>query len=193
MDDSGLIERSREGDLDAFNQLVERYQRAVYSLALRMLGDRESAEDASQDAFVSAWRSIGRFKGGSFKAWLLSITANACRDQLRKRKRNPTTPLEELLIEPQAGPSQESPEDYALRRELGKQIREGLASLPEEQRLAVVLFDMEGLTYEEMSQVMRCSIGTVRSRLSRGRLRLRDYMVRKGTLPPGISSHQLEE
>ena len=183
MDDSELVQLSKQGDLDSFNRLVESYQGAVYNLALRMLGNRQSAEDASQDAFVSAWRNIGKFRGGSFKAWLLSITANTCRDQLRKRKRNPTISMEELAVEPAGPPSQESPEDYALRRELGEQIQRGLATLPSDQRLAVILSDIQELSYEEIAQVMGCSLGTVRSRLSRGRARLRDCLAQSGTFP----------
>ncbi len=184
MDDSELVRRSKEGDLDSFNMLVESYQRVVYNLALRMLGDRQGAEDASQDAFLSAWRNVGRFRGGNFRAWLLRITANTCYDQLRKLKRHPTSSLEALPLELEGLPSTESPEDYVLRREMGEQIQKGLASLPSEQRLAVVLSDIQGLSYEEMARVMGCSLGTVRSRLSRGRARLRDYLVQRGTFSP---------
>ncbi|NQT48888.1 MAG: sigma-70 family RNA polymerase sigma factor [Chloroflexi bacterium] len=188
MNDSDFVQRSKEGDLDAFNRLVESHQAVAYNLALRMLGDRQSAEDATQDAFLSAWRNIGTFRGGSFKAWLLSITANTCRDQLRKRKRNPITSMETLVVEPEGLPSVGSPEDHVLRRELGRQIQEGLATLTSDQRLAVILSDIQGLSYEEIAQVMQCSLGTVRSRLSRGRARLRDYLVRRGTFPPQTSS-----
>jgi len=172
-----------EGDLDSFNQMVEMYQRQVYNLALRMLGNPEAAEDATQDAFFSAWRSISGFRGGKFRAWLLSITANICRDQLRKLKRHPSISLEALLPEPENLPSDESVEDYVLRRELGEEIQKGLASLPQEQRLAIILSDIQGLSYEEIAQIMDCSMGTVKSRLSRGRVQLRDYLSKKGTFP----------
>jgi len=174
VDEQELIQRSKQGDLDSFNRLVESYQGLVYNLALRMLGNSETAEDAAQDAFFSAWRRIGSFRGGNFRAWLLRITANVCRDQLRKLKHHHSTSLEALLIEPEGLPSSESPEDYALRREVGEQIQKGLSGLPSEQRLAVVLSDIQGLSYEEIAQVMGCSLGTVRSRLSRGRAQLRD-------------------
>lgn len=180
IDDSDLIESSKKGDLDSFNELVERYQRMAYNLALRMLGDPGAAEDATQDALFSAWKNIKGFRGGNFRAWLLRITANACRDQLRKRKRHPSIPLESLPFEPQAPPTSESPEDYVLRREVGAQIQEGLASLPSEQRLAVILCDVQGLSYEEIASVMKCSLGTVKSRISRGRAQLRDYLLQRG-------------
>jgi len=183
LDDQELIERSKQGDLDSFNWLVESYRGPVYNLALRMLGDSQGAEDAAQDAFISAWRHISSFKGGNFRAWLLRITANACRDQLRKLKHHHSTSLEALPIEPEGLSSRESPEDYALRREVGEQIQKGLDSLSSEQRLAVVLSDIQGLSYEEIAQVMDCSLGTVKSRVSRGRAQLRDYLLERELFP----------
>jgi RNA polymerase sigma-70 factor (ECF subfamily) len=183
VDDSELVERAKRGDLESFNELVERHQSMAYNLALRMLGDRGAAEDTTQDAFFSAWRNINGFRGSNFRAWLLSITANNCRDQLRRIKRHPSIPLESLPFEPRAPASSESPENYALRREIGEQIKNGLASLPSEQRLAVVLRDIQGLSYEEIAKVMRCSLGTVRSRISRGRAQLRSYLSQRELLP----------
>ena len=181
-DDSDLVESCKQGDLCSFNELVERYQKMAYNLALRMLGDSYAAEDATQDAFFSAWKNIRGFRGGNFRAWLLQITANNCRDQLRKRKRHPAIPLESLPFEPKAPPSSESPEDYVLRLEMTAQIEEGLASIPPQQRMAVILCDIQGLSYEEIAKVMKCSLGTVRSRISRGRAQLRDYLVQRELL-----------
>ncbi|MCX6000000.1 MAG: RNA polymerase sigma factor, partial [Chloroflexi bacterium] len=166
VDDGELVRKSKDGDLDSFNQLVESYQKLVYNIGLRMLGDSQAAEDACQDAFLSAWRNLAGFRGGNFKAWLLRIASNVCRDQLRKRKRHPTTSLDGLPFEPEGPPSSESPEDRVLRLELRDEIQKGLSMLPHEQRLAVILCDVQGLSYEEASQVMGCSLGTVRSRLS---------------------------
>lgn len=184
MEDGDLILRSKEGDVDAFNLLVEKYQRQVYNLALRMLGEASAAEDATQDAFLSAFRGIGRFRGGSFRAWLLRITANACRDQMRFWRRRPTTSLDALVVEPEVDRGAQSPEDYALRRELGNEIARALAVLRADQRLAVILYDIQGLSYEEVAQVMNCSLGTVKSRLSRGRARLRYYLGQHWELLP---------
>ena len=178
MEEDELILRSKQGDLEAFNCLVERYQRAVYNLALRMLGQASSADDATQDAFLSAFRGIGKFRGGNFRSWLLRITANACRDQLRSMRRHPTTPLDELVLDYEVDRGTQSPEDYALGQELGAEIMSAIATLPHEQRLSVILYDIEGLSYEEIAQVMNCSLGTVRSRLSRGRERLRRCLAR---------------
>lgn len=184
MDEAQLIARGRDGDADSFNQLVEAYQGHVYNLSLRMLGTSESAQDATQEAFISAWRGLGGFRGGSFRSWLLSIAANACRDELRRRKRRPTTSLDDLAVEP-ASPS----EDFTRRLELGEVIGRGLSRLAPDQRLAVILSDVQGLNYEEMAQAMGCSLGTVKSRLSRARGNLKDYLMEHGELSPRSFRH----
>ena len=187
MEEQELISSSRAGDIEAFNLLVEQYQRLVYNLALRMLGNSETAEDATQDAFLSAYRAIGKFRGGSFKSWILRIAANSCRDKMRVARRARVTSLDtlleksgDLLLDNNA----ESPEDYVLRRELGQFLNEGLTHLPEDQRLAVVLCDIQGLSYEEVSQATGSSLGTVKSRLNRGRARLRDFLLQRRELLP---------
>lgn len=188
MDEQELISRSQAGDVDAFNLLVEQYQRLAYNLALRMLGNRDMAEDATQDAFVSAYRAISKFRGGSFKSWILRITANSCHDKLRSSKRAQLVSLDDMLAEvgdiPQIADNAESPEDHALRRELGRLLNEGIAHLPEDQRLVVILSDVQDLSYEEITQVTGSSLGTVKSRLNRGRARLRDYLMRHRELLP---------
>ncbi len=187
IEDQDLVLRSQEGDLDAFNLLVERYQRLAYNVALRMVGDGATAEDVTQDAFVSAYRAIGGFRGGSFKAWLLRIVTNSCRDRFRAARRARTLSLDEMLLNsPTFSPvnGSESPEEYALRRELGRVLSEGLTRLPEEQRLVVTLSDVQGLSYEEIAEVACCSLGTVKSRLNRGRARLRDFMMQRQELLP---------
>ena len=184
-----LIARSRDGDVDAFNQIVEMYQRPLYNMSLRMLGDAPAAEDATQDAFFSAFRNIGRFKGGNLKSWLFTITANACRDVLRSRnvRRTESLDAEDVTIDPPS--PTESPEDYAVRREMGQSIQQGLDSIPHDQRLAVVLIDVQGFGYEEAAGVMGISVGTVKSRLSRGRGRVRDFLRdRSGVLPARYGS-----
>lgn len=177
MDESELIRSSQDGDLDSFNELVKLYQRMAYSLAFRMLNDSHAAEDATQEAFFSAWKHIRGFKGGSFKAWIMKITANSCRDQMRRVKRRPTVPLSSIADDPPAL-SMESPEDYALRRETSGYVQQGLASLSHEQRMAVILCDIQGMSYEEVAEAMGCSLGTVKSRINRGRTNLRDYLVK---------------
>ncbi len=188
MDEKALIATAQRGEVGAFNQLVLIYQSMVYNLAYRILGDAEAAADASQETFLAAFRAIKKFRGGSFKAWLLRIATNACYDQLRYKQRRPTSSLEALLVETDNPPSftdpTEGPEDYALRQELGQVIQAGLNTLPPEQRIVLVLSDVQGLSYQEIAEVTRSSLGTVKSRLSRGRAKLRDYLLEQRELLP---------
>ncbi len=188
MDEQRLIAQAQRGDLHAFNQLVLAYQSTLYNVAYRILGDADAAADAVQDAFVSAYKAIARFRGGSFKAWLLRIVTNACYDQLRVKQRRPTDSLDDMLVEPEHDTTlrdnSESPEDFVLRQELGLAIQRGLATLPPDQRITLVLSDIEGLSYDEIAEATQVSLGTVKSRLSRARSKLRDYLLHNGELLP---------
>jgi RNA polymerase sigma-70 factor (ECF subfamily) len=179
-----LIARSRTGDLAAFNQLVERYQASVYNLCLRMLGAPQPAEDAAQEAFISAYRHLDKFRGGVFRAWLLRIAANACYDELRRRKARPAASLDESRGEDERTIEAPSPdptmEEHAERLELRAALESALGRLPDEQRLAIILCDVQGLDYVEIAEVMRCSLGTVKSRINRGRSRLRAILIEAG-------------
>ena len=183
MDEVALIQAAKQGDLDAFNRLVLAYQDQVYAQAYRMMGETDAAADATQDAFISAFRSIQSYRGGSFRAWLLRIVTNASYDELRRRQRRPTTPLEPLDSEEEeiesphwlADPG-ESPESQAERMELDQAIQNCLKELPPEFRAVVVLVDVQGFDYDEAAEVLRKPVGTVKSRLSRARLRLRDCL-----------------
>ncbi len=183
-----LIAQAKRGDTQAFDQLVLLYQGMVYNLAYRILGDGEAASDAAQDAFLSAYRAIGRFRGGSFKGWLLRIVTNACYDQLRREKRQPTSSLEALYPEgspvAQRRDEGEEPEEYALRQELGWLIQQGIATLPPEQRITLLLSELQGLSYQEIAEATGTNMGTVKSRLSRARASLRDYLLSQGELLP---------
>lgn len=188
MDEAALIAASQRGQVAAFNQLVERYQGLVYNVCYRILNDREAAADVTQDAFISAYQHLSSFRGGSFRAWLLRIATNACYDLLRSRHyRNES--LEEMTEEGDdlglAGDARLLPENFALSKEMLALIEQGLATLPADQRTAVVLADVQGLSYEEIAEVMGCNLGTVKSRLSRGRGRLREYLLgQRELLPP---------
>lgn len=188
MDEQRLIAQAQRGDLHAFNQLVLAYQSTMYNVAYRILGDGDAAADATQDAFVSAYRAIARFRGGSFKAWLLRIVTNACYDQLRVKQRRPTDSLDDMLVEPEHDTTlrddSESPEEFVLRQELGAAIQRGLSTLPPDQRITLVLSDIEGLSYDEIAEATHVSLGTVKSRLSRARSKLRDYLLHNGELLP---------
>lgn len=187
------VEAARRGDLAAFNQLVLAYQSLVYNVAYRTLGNADDAADVTQEAFFSAYRSIGEFRGGAFRSWLLRIVVNACYDLLRRRRRRPADSLEALADEedgPVAVPdSAPGPERLALDAETAAAIQQGLLLLPEEQRLVVVLCDVQGLSYEEAAEATGAAIGTIKSRLSRGRARLRDYLVARGELPGAGERH----
>ncbi len=169
----------------------------AHNLALRMLSDWAMAEDATQEAFLSGYRAFRGFRGDNLRSWLLRIVANACRDMLRARKSRPAISIELSPLDPE-GPANsplnlpshdESPEDYALRRELGRVLQDGLQFLPQERRLTVTLVDVQGFSYEEAAQVMNCSLGTVKSRLARGRAALRDFLQTHRELLPHQFRH----
>ena len=190
-----LVVAAQRGDVESFNALVRQYEGRVYNLCYRMLGDAESAADAAQDAFLSAFRNLHSFRGGSFRSWILRIATNACYDVLRARKRRPAVSLDNPLDDEdeaarlQIADRAEAPDEFALRRELAAAIQRGLASLPEEQRLILILSDIQGLTYDEIAQITSTNLGTVKSRLSRGRARLRD-ILKAGELLPMRYRHE---
>jgi RNA polymerase sigma-70 factor (ECF subfamily) len=183
VDETALIQSAREGDLDSFNRLVLAYQDLVYTHAFRMMGEQEIADDATQNTFISAYKHLNSFRGGSFKAWLLRIVTNTCYDELRRRKRRPTVPLEPL---DDTGEEMESarwmedpadrPEDEVERKELQLAIQHCLENLPDEFKAAVIMVDVQGLDYAEAAQAIGKPIGTIKSRLARARLRLRDCL-----------------
>lgn len=187
--EQALIAAAQRGDLDAFNQLVTHYQKLAYHVAYRILSDTDATADATQDAFLRAYRAIGQYHGGSFKAWILRIVTNTCYDQLRAKQRRPTASLEALLvIDAAPGPSfvsqAESPEAYAERQDLGRAIQAGINALPADQRIALTLCDVAGMNYQEIAQATRVSLGTVKSRISRARAKLRDYLLAQQELLP---------
>ena len=183
MDEIALINDARQGDLDAFNRLVLAYQDRVYSQAYRILNDPQGADDATQEAFISAYKNLRSFRGGSFRAWLLRIVTNACYDELRRRKRKPTTSLEPLddsgneIESPHwiADPG-ELPEENVVRAELGKAIQNCLEKLPVDFRVVMVVVDVQGMDYLEAADVIGKPLGTVKSRLARARSRMRDCL-----------------
>lgn len=183
MDETALIQDARQGDLDSYNTLVLAYQDPVYNLAFRLLGDPASADDATQDTFISAWQHIDSYRGGSFKAWLYRIVTNSCYDELRKRRRHPEIPIEpvhnddeELESAHWMADHDPSPEEAAENKDLNHAIQHCLNSLPDEFRSVVVLVDIEGLDYEEVAKISSVPLGTVKSRLARGRLKLRSCL-----------------
>ncbi|MBF8268170.1 MAG: sigma-70 family polymerase sigma factor [Dehalococcoidia bacterium] len=190
--DASLVARAQEGDMHAFNQLVQRYQRQVYYVAFRMLGDSHLAEDVAQETFLRAYRGLSRFRGGSLKAWLLRIASNACHDVFRSRRGRQDLSLDSLMEEreaPWASPDP-SPEEEAVSGELGREIQRGLLALPRDQRMVLILVDVEGMSYEEAAEAVGIPPGTLRSRLSRARAKLRDHLLQKRELLPPSFRHQ---
>ena len=190
MDENALIQSARKGDVDAFNHLVLVYQHQVYNLAFRIMGEEAAAADATQEAFISAYNHLKDFRGGSFKSWLLRIVTNACYDDLRRRKRRPATSLDDL-VSGEDGENEfdlpspaDSPETIIQRREVVDLIQRGITTLPDDQRIVLVLSDVQGMSYEEIAEITRSNLGTVKSRLSRGRARLREYLQAHGELLP---------
>ncbi|MGE5138215.1 MAG: sigma-70 family RNA polymerase sigma factor [Rudaea sp.] len=186
-----LVRNAQNGDVWAFNELVRAYQSLAYHIAYRVLADGEVAADATQEAFILAYKHIGAFRGGSFKAWLLRIVTNSCYSQLRTKQRKPVVSLDSA-VEPdkQRGRLQardESPEDYAERRELNATIQQGLKTLPNDQRMTLVLSDIEGLSYKEIAVMTGTNMGTVKSRLARARALLRDYLLAQESVLPGAN------
>ncbi len=196
MDESKAIQLAKQGDLAAFNRLVMNYQGLAYSVAYRILGDQETAADVCQEAFISAFKNIKRLRGTAFKSWLLRIVTNACYDQLRYQRRRPAVSLETLTQndgEDDADPAEYSPrladesaipEEVAMRHELGDALQVAISSLPPDQRVTLVLSDVQGFSYQEISEIEDISLGTVKSRLSRARAKLRDYLTSHAELLP---------
>ena len=176
--DRALVERVVAGELDAFNQLVALYQDYLFSLVVRVVNDRDSAADAVQEAFFSCYRNIHRFRGDSFRSWLTRIALNAATDILRYRKRRPADPFpewEDDSWQPPAG-EEASPEREAIRRNTAGILAQALAQITPDQRAAILLYDVEGYDYQEIADMTHVSLGTVKSRIHRGRLALRDLI-----------------
>ena len=198
MNEEALISDAQNGSLDAFNTLILTYQDNVFNAALRIMGDEDLASDAAQEAFISAFKGIQAFRGGSFKGWLMRIVTNACYDELRRKKRRPTTPLEpetddgEEMDSPRwlADPNM-TPDQVAEADELEHAIQHCLDNLPLDFKTVVVMADIQGLDYSEVASSVRVPLGTVKSRLARARLRLQECLQGFAELLP--ASYRLEE
>jgi RNA polymerase sigma-70 factor, ECF subfamily len=198
MNEEALIHDAQAGSLDAFNALIIHYQDSVFNTALRILGDEDLASDATQEAFLSSFRSITSFRGGSFKAWLMRTVTNACYDELRRQKRRPSVPLEpetedgEEIDSPRwlADPNM-TPEQKAEADEVEHAIQHCLNNLPAEFKTVVVMADIQGMDYSEVAIAVSVPLGTIKSRLARARLRLRECLQGFSELLP--ATFRLEE
>jgi len=194
LDEAGLIRDAQKGDLDAFNSLVLTHQAVAYNLAYRILGDAARAADATQEAFLSAFRHLRSYRGGSFRAWMLRIVTNASYDELRRQKRRPAVSLDGMGSDDPDAPedgaeflapsTEEGPEQAVERGELEDVLRKCLGGLPAEFRTVAILVDVQGFDYAEAAAVVRRPVGTIKSRLARARARLRDCLEAHRELLP---------
>ncbi|HYG65271.1 MAG TPA: sigma-70 family RNA polymerase sigma factor [Thermoanaerobaculia bacterium] len=180
--DREVIERHRCGDAQAFDEIYQRFAEMVYNLAYRLAGSSEEAADLTQEVFLRVFRHLGSFRGGStLKTWIFRITINHCRDRL-SRWRPLTQPIEDEMVgevgwslaDPGRGP-----EELAVAADEGRRVADGLTRLPQPFREAVVLRDIEGLAYDEIAEILQVRVGTVRSRIARGREQLRILLERR--------------
>ncbi len=183
MDEQALIQAALQGDMDAFNRLVLAFQDMVYNTAYRVMGEPDAAEDATQEAFISVYKKLHTYRGGSFKAWVLRIVTNACYDELRRRQRCPVTPLEPELDDGELMESAKwmvddapSPEDVLVKVGLDEAIQHCINELEEKFRIVLVLVDVAGEDYETASFAIQRPLGTVKSRLARARKKLQNCL-----------------
>jgi len=189
--EQALIGAARRGSLDAFNTLVLHYQNGVYALAYRIMGEPAAASDAAQETFITAFRRLESYRGGSFRAWLLRIATNTCYDELRRRKRRPAELLDDLPgAESDDGPplpaEGETPEQAVQQAELNRAIEQCIQALQIDQRSVLVLSDVEGLSYQEISEITGANLGTIKSRLSRARAGVRNCLQGVQELLPSV-------
>ena len=187
MNEAQTIQAAQKGNLAAFNRLVMAHQGLAYNVAWRLMGNADAAADSTQEAFIKAFKSIKQYRGGSFKSWLLRIVSNTCYDQLRYNKRRPSESLEDDDFDSDYAPHlidhAERPEEGVLRQELDDMLQQAIAQLPPDQRLVLILSDVEGFSYQEIAQTTELALGTVKSRLNRARRKLRDILLQQELLP----------
>jgi RNA polymerase sigma-70 factor (ECF subfamily) len=182
--DEELVARSIRGDNDSFNELILRWERPIYALAYRTIGREEDARDVCQETFLRAFRALPAFRGQSkFSSWLYRIALNLCRDWMRRERRSPIVPQPEdvdvLELAAAAEPS-ESIEDLVARKDLSRAVERAMAILPEDQRTAIVLKEYQGLTFQEIADLVGCPLSTVKTRLYQGLTVLRRELAKNG-------------
>lgn len=192
-----IVQRVLEGDGNAFEELVLEYEKKIYNVALRMLGNSEDAADMTQEAFIKAYNSLSGFRGDSkFSVWLTRIVSNLCLDFMRSRSRRPTVSLsmedddgEDVQLD--IADTSQSPEQLMERRLTRESVRRGLQTLPDDYREILLLREIQGLSYDEISAALDIEVGTVKSRIFRGRKKLCDYLIKDGNIPDFASSGKM--
>lgn len=190
-DDDENVRRAQSGDRGAFNRLVGKYQGQMFNIAYRVMGDPDLAEDATQEAFIAAYKKLNQYTGGNFRAWMARIVKNQCLDTLRYRQRRPAASLDDLILEPNdrgiaafEGDQLPNPEDLLERTEVTAWLETAIQQLPVEQRATLVMADIHEYSYEEIAASMEVELGTVKSRLFRARRKLRELLQDKTELLP---------
>lgn len=178
-----LIQAARNGDQAAFGELVQQYQKRVFALAVRMCPTPELAEEAAQEAFLAAWQGLPFFRGDSaFATWLYRLTSNACVDLLRKENRHQGPSLDDESVSAEVPDPTPTPEKAVEQQELRRQIEAGLQTLSPEHREVLILREIQQLSYDEIADVLSLDLGTVKSRINRGRRQLREFLLKQGEL-----------
>src|SRR5215470_17948680 len=194
--DEELVSRSIGGDADSFNQLVLRWERPIYALAYRVIGREEDARDVCQETFLRAFRALGGFRGqAKFSSWLYRIALNLCRDWIRRERRSPAMQAPEgvdvIELASEQGPT-ESIEELVSRRNIGRLVEQAMATLSEDQRAAIILKEYQGLTFQEIADLLGCPLSTVKTRLYQGLTVLRRELEKNGVADPFAAARQRE-
>ena len=193
-DENALVEAAQRGELSAFNTLITAYQQQAYGIAYRILGDGDSAADAMQDSFIKVYNRIHQFRGGSFKAWLFRVVINTCYDRLRGDRRRRAKLLDGDDILPEHDyrliDAKPTPHDHAESSELMRLMLAEIRKLPVEQQQVLLLCDVEGLAYHEAASMTGSNLGTVKSRLSRARAKMRDALAKNGIVPQAMQQRE---
>lgn len=189
VNEAALIRRAQQGQLDAFNEIILLHQDSLYAVAYRILGDPATAADATQEALISAYRRFDTFQGGSLRAWLIRIVTNVCYDDLRRQKRRPTTGIDDLPggDTDDGAPlpaNQPTPEHVMLETELHQAIQDCIRALGRDQQAVLILCDVQGMSYQEVADSVNANLGTVKSRLSRARVAVRQCLQGVAELLP---------
>lgn len=192
-----LIDSARQGDQDAFAQLIRLYEKRIFALTLRMCRNPADAEEAAQEAFLAAWQGLAFFRGdSSFSTWLYRLASNACVDLLRRESRHrsaagPSLNDEDVSVD--AVDPAPTPHMLAEQAELRRQIEDGLAALPEDYRQVLILREIHQRSYDEISEILSLDLGTVKSRINRGRKRLRKFLLESGNFSVPSASKETEK
>lgn len=196
-DEIRLINKAKNGSIAAFEELIMAHETKIYNIAYRMFHNEEDAKDISQEIFIKVFENIGKFKGNSsFSTWLYRIATNTCIDELRRRKGKETYSIDEEVetdegrMKREYSDTKPGPEEAAINKEVRHQIQDAMNHLSEEHKTALILRDLQGFGYGEISEILECSLGTVKSRISRARRQLIELLIKK---EPFEYKHRLKD